>query len=177
VKDVQTPSLVGAIQQAVEWCGLERAPRLERPALLSDNGSGYISWAMRDYLGFHGMQHLRAKAHHPQTIGKVERWHRTMKDEVTLVVHTSPDQLWEAISRFVDHCNRERYHEALQNVTPDDAWFGRREAILDRRRRLAIRALVASREHYRRTVQEAETTGTGTREVLLNSPPDLSQQR
>lgn len=51
VKDVQTPSLVGAIQQAVEWCGLERAPRLERPALLTDNGSGYISRAMRDLPG------------------------------------------------------------------------------------------------------------------------------
>ncbi len=49
-----------AIQQAVERSGLERAPRLERPALLTDNGSGYISRAMRDYLGFHGLKHLRA---------------------------------------------------------------------------------------------------------------------
>jgi transposase InsO family protein len=177
VKDVQTPSLVGAIQQAVEWCGLGRAPKLERPTLLTDNGSGYISRAMQDYLSFHGMQHLRAKAHHPQTIGKVERWHRTMKDEVTLAVHTSPDQLREAISRFVDYYNRERYHEALRNVTPDDVWFGRREAILNRRKQLAIRALVARRDHYRRTMREAETIGTGTPEVLLSSPPDLSHRR
>jgi len=177
VKDVQTPSLVGAIQQAVERCGLERAPRLERPALLTDNGSGYISRAMRDYLGFHGLKHLRAKAHHPQTIGKVERWHRTMKDEVELVVYTSPDQLREAISRFVDYYNRERYHEALRNVTPDDVYSGRREAILNRRKRLAIRAMVARREHYRRTMRDTETTGTGTPQVLLNSPPDLSHQR
>jgi len=174
VKDIQTPSLVGAIQQAVEWCGLERAPRLERPALLTDNGSGYISRAMRDYLGWHGMRHLRAKAQHPQTIGKVERWHRTMKEEVTLVVHTSPDRLREAISRFVDYYNRERYHEALRNVTPDDVWYGRREAILRSRKQLQIRALVARREHYRRTMREAETTGTGTPEVSLNSTPDLS---
>ncbi len=100
-----------------------------------------------------------------------------MKDEVTLVVHTSPDQLREAISRFVDYYNRERYHEALRNVTPDDVYFGRREAILNRRKRLAIRALVARREHYRRALRDAQTTGTGTSEVLLNSTPDLSHER
>jgi len=66
---------------------------------------------------------------------------------------------------------------ALRNVTPGDVWYGRRQAILNRRKRLAIRATVARREHYRRTMREAETTGTGTPEVLLNSPPDLSQQR
>jgi putative transposase len=73
--------------------------------LLTDNGSGYISRVMRNYLGFQGVKHFCAKAHHPQTIGKVERWHRTMKDEVTLVVHTSPNQLREGISRFVTYYN------------------------------------------------------------------------
>ncbi len=94
-----------------------------------------------------------------------------MKDEVTLVVHTSPDQLREAISRFVDYYNWERYHEALRNGTPDDVHFGRRDDILARREVLQIRILVARREHYCRTMRNAETTGTGTPEVLLNSSP------
>jgi putative transposase len=64
---------------------------------------------MRDCLDFHRMQHLRAKAQHPQTIGKVERWHRTMKDEAALVVHTSPDQLREAIARLAEYYKRERF--------------------------------------------------------------------
>ena len=120
------------------------------------------------------MGHLRAKAQHPQTIGKVERWHRTMKGEVTLVVHTSRDQLREALSRFVDYYGRERYHEALRNVTPDDVYFGRRKAILRSRRQLQIRALVARGEHYRRTMRNTETTGAGTPEVSLNSTPGSS---
>ena len=154
----------------------EGAGQLRRAAFLTHNGSGCISRAMRDYLGFHGMKHLRAKAQHPQTIGKVERWHRTMKDEVTLVVHTSPDQLREAISRFVEYYNRERYHEALKNVTPDDVWFGRREAILRSRKQLQIRAMVARREHYRRRRGSASMPGEEHRRCSL-SQPLLSRKR
>jgi hypothetical protein len=53
--------------------------------------------------------------------------------------------------------DRDRYHEALRNVTPDDVCFGRRKAILNRRKRLAIRATVARREHYRRMVKSQLT--------------------
>jgi hypothetical protein len=77
----------------------------------------------------------------------------------------------------VEYYNRERYHEALRNVTPDDVWFARREAILNRRKRLAIRAMVARREHDRRAMRDTETTGTGTPEVPPNLAPDSSQQR
>jgi transposase InsO family protein len=138
VGNVQTPSLVGVIQQAVETTGVISVPPVEKPALLTDNGSGYISRAMEDYLHFHGLKHIRSRAHHPQTNGKIERWHRTAKGEVTLVVHTSPEQLREAIGRFVNYYNSQRYHEALGNVTPDDVYFGRREGILRRRKWLGL---------------------------------------
>jgi len=88
-----------------------------------------------------------------------------MKDEVTLVVQTSPDQLREAIGRFVDYYNQERYHEALKNVTPDDVYFGRREGILARRRKLKIRALVARRMHHRKVVERNQNQGAGTPKV------------
>ena len=143
------------------------APPVEKPALLTDNGSGYISRAMEDYLRYHALKHIRARAHHPQTNGKIERCHRTVKEYVTLIVHMSPDQLREAIRRFVTYYNAERYHEALKNVTPDDVYFGRREGILRRRKELQIRALIARREHYRRMRQlhqksAAETPGGAT---------------
>jgi transposase InsO family protein len=165
VQDVQTPSLAEAIQQAVESTGVVQDPGLRRPALLTDNGSGYISRAMGDFLRAHGLRHLRARSHHPQTMGKIERWHRTMKDDVTLVVPVSPDELRSSIAGFVEYYNGRRYHEALGNVTPDDVYHGRREEILARRKRLKIRTLVARRQHYRRMVTEEEDPGDGTPKV------------
>jgi len=177
VKTIRTPDLADVIQLPVEATGLDKAPRVQRPALLTDNGSGYISNLMGDFLRTLGLRHLRAKSHHPQTIGKLERYHRTMKQEVTLLVHLSPDQLREAIRRFVDYYSRERYHEALGNVTPDDVYFGRREAILARRKVLQIRTLIARRERYRKMVLRHGNARAGTPEVRLSSPPDLSRER
>ena len=177
VKDVQTTSLAEAIQQSIEATGVTEVPAMTRPALLTDNGSGYISRAMADYLRMHGLRHLRAAAHHPQTIGKIERMHRTLKGEVTLVVEVSPDRLRRAIARFVDYYNRERYHEALGNVTPDDVYFGRRETILERRKRLQVRTLMARREHYRRSTTREAHPEADTTQVQLNSAADSSHER
>ena len=170
VPDIQTPSLAAVIQAAVEATGLAQAPQVlgvelseeGRAALLTDNGSGYISKEMKRYLRTQALKHLRARAHHPQTNGKIERMHRTLKEDVTLVIWTAPGLLREAIARFVSYYNSERYHEALHNVTPDDVWFGRREEILARRKALQIRTLVTRRAHYRQLVKNrvAEESGT-----------------
>ena len=136
VPDIQTPSLAGVIQLAVEATGVIKAPRVDKLVLLTDNGSGYISNPMQEFLRAHELRHTRARSHHPQTTGKMERCHRTVKDVVTLVVHTSRDELRAAIAAFVDYYDRDRYHEALGNVTPDDVYFGRREATLARRKAL-----------------------------------------
>lgn len=173
VPDVQTPSLAGVIQAAVEATGLEQAPVVlglepdlkHRPALLTDNGSGYISKVMQQYLRTVGLRHLRTRPHHPQTNGKIERMHRTLKEDVTLVIYTGPEQLREAIARFVAYYNSQRYHKALKNVTPDDVWFGRRDQILARRKALQIRTLVARREHYRQRIRTQHTEESGTPRV------------
>jgi putative transposase len=177
VKDIQTPSLADVIQLAVEATGVGSAPKVEKPVLLTDNGSGYISKLMEEFLRGVELRHIRTRSHHPQTTGKMERCHRTIKDVVTLIVHLSPDELRAAIAAFVAYYNAERYHEALKNVTPDDVYFGRREAILARRRALQVRTFVARRERYRRMGNGNQNEGAGTREVCLNSPPALSQLR
>ena len=117
---------------------------------------------MEDYLRIISLKDLRGRAHHPQTTGRIERMHRRLKDQVTLVVETSPEELAAAIGRFVTYYNSQRYHEALRNVTPDDVHFGRRERILARRTALQIRTLIACREAYRRRGTACPDTGLGT---------------
>jgi putative transposase len=145
VEDLQTGSLTEAIQEAVEAKSVAAPRRMTKPALWTDNGSGYLSRTMADYLRMHGLRHLRAKAHHPQTLVKIERLRRTLKDDVELVVEVSPDRLRQAIADFVEYHNGRRYHEALGNVTPGVLYYGRREAILARRKRLQVRTRLARR--------------------------------
>jgi hypothetical protein len=70
---------------------------------------------------------------HPQTQGKIERYHLTMKNVVKLNNYYLPEQLVDAIGEFVAYYNHERYHESLKNVTPADMYYGRQELILKQR--------------------------------------------
>jgi len=171
VTDVKGATLADVIQLAVEATGVSEVPVESRPRLLTDNGSGYISRAMAEFLRAHAIGHIRTAPHHPQTTGKTERYHRTLKDEVTLVVHLTPEELREAITQFVDHYNRLRLHEALNNVTPDDVWFGRREEILARRRALKVKTLLA-RRYYNRGLTQPRTSGVETPEPVASSAPE-----
>jgi hypothetical protein len=73
---------------------------------------------------------------HPQTQGKVERWHQTLKNRILLENYFLPGDLEAHIGAFVEHYNHRRYHESLDNVTPADAYFGRAEAIIKQRERI-----------------------------------------
>ena len=77
------------------------------------------------------MKQVHGKPMHPQTQGKIERYHRTMKNVVKLNHFYHPEELIEALSEFVENYNNKRYHESLNNLTPADVYFGRSDKILE----------------------------------------------
>ena len=123
-------SLIEVVQDAVDATGMETVPVQDRTRLLSDNGSGYVSRAFREYVQVVGIRHILAPPFHPQTNGKLERYHRTLKDDVNQVPYEVVEDLEAAIRGFVGFYNDRRYHKALRDVTPADVLEGRREAIL-----------------------------------------------
>ena len=103
-----------------------------------------------------GIRHIRAAPYHPQTNGKLERYHQSIKNEVNQVPYEVPGDLEVAITGFVDYYNHRRYHKALSNVSPDDVLNGRREEILIKRREVKAQTL-ASRKRYNRMLGESQS--------------------
>ena len=121
------------LDEAIAYTGVTQVPVQHRPRLLSDNGPCYLSSELRDYLDTHRMTHPRGAPYHPMTQGKIERYHRSMKNVVKLAHYYSPWELERSIAQFVHHYNHERYHESLDNITPADMYFGRYQEVIDRR--------------------------------------------
>jgi transposase InsO family protein len=116
--------------------GVDRVRVAHKPRLLSDNGPCYLAKDLREYLKAHEIGHTRGRPYHPMTQGKIERYHRSMKNVVRLENYYSPGELERAIARFVAHYNYERLHEAIGNVTPDDMYHGRQREITSRRAKI-----------------------------------------
>jgi len=135
---------------ALESSGLDQARVRYRPRLLSDNGPSYVSAELRDWLEGQGMGHTRGAPYHPMTQGKIERWHRSMKNQVLLENYYLPGELKARIGAFVDYYNTKRYHESLSNLTPEDVYTGRGQTVVNRRRRIKQKTLSERRRLYYR---------------------------
>jgi len=148
-----TTDVEDTLNLALEKAGLTEVRVHHRPRLLSDNGPAYMSKELKKFLKRKDIEHIRGAPYHPMTQGKIERWHRSMKNVVKLQNYYSPSELEQSIADFVEYYNNQRYHEAIDNLTPADVYFGKSEevltkreqikqATLDRRRKLNLRAPV-----------------------------------
>lgn len=125
--------VTATLDLALEASGCDEAPPWLRPRLLSDNGPSYVAGELADWLQARRMDHVRGAPFHPQTQGKIERWHQTLKNRVLLENYYLPGDLEAQIAAFVERYNHCRRHESLDNLTPADVYFGRADDILRQR--------------------------------------------
>lgn len=121
------------VDLAILNTGMMAKTIIPRPRLLSDNGPCYISHELADYLRDLEMDHTRGAPYHPQTQGKIERYHRSLKNILLLDNYYCPSELEERIRQWVEYYNNHRYHEAIGNITPSDMYDGKQTEIQKRR--------------------------------------------
>jgi transposase InsO family protein len=138
------------LEMALQASGCDQANVIHRPRLLSDNGASYIAGELAEWLDDNGMDHVRGAPYHPQTQGKIERWHQTLKNRILLENYFLPGDLTASIEAFVTHYNHQRYHESLSNLTPADVYFGRGQTILLERERIKMKTLQTRRLQHRK---------------------------
>jgi putative transposase len=122
-----------------------------RPRIISDNGPQFIAKGFKEFIRICGMTHVRTSPYYPQSDGKIERWHKTLKGEcIRVKVPLSLEDARRLVAEFVAHYNEVRLHSAIGYVTPADKMAGRdREIFAERDRKLN-----AARER-RRAAREA----------------------
>ena len=127
----------------------------ERPRIISDNGPQFIAKDFKEFIRICGMTHVRTSPYYPQSNGKIERWHKTLKGEcIRVKTPLSLEDARRLVADFVAHYNEVRLHSAIGYVTPADKLAGRDRQIFAER----DRKLEAARER-RKAAREASRAG------------------
>ncbi len=147
---MRTSDVTDTLELALQASGCDQISVVHKPRLLSDNGASYVSGELAEWLDDKEMKHVRGAPYHPQTQGKIERWHQTLKNRILLENYFFPADLQTQIEAFVEHYNHQRYHESINNLTPADVYFGRGQAILNKRERIKQKTFRTRRLQYRK---------------------------
>lgn len=136
----------------------EKVPEA-RPRIISDNGPQFIARDFKEFIRISGMTHVRISPNYPQSNGKIERWHQSVKREcIRPGTPLSLDDARRIVGQYVAHYNNERLHSAIGYVTPKDKLHGRENQIFaDRDRKLE-----SARENRRLRRQATKATNPGT---------------
>ena len=130
---MRAEDVTDTLELALAASGCNQAHVQHKPRLHSDIGPSHIAAELAEWIEAQEMSHVRGAPFHPQTQGKIERWHQILKNRILLENYFLPGDLERQIEAFVEHSNRQRHHESLNNVTPADAHFGRASAIIKQR--------------------------------------------
>ncbi len=110
--------------------------------IISDNGPQFIANDFKEFIRLAGMTHVRTSPYYPQSNGKIERWHHSLKSEaVRMQALTSKEQAEQVIAEYIKYYNEERLHSALGYITPKDFLDGKKEMIHEDRDRKMKKAL------------------------------------
>lgn len=108
---------------------MEKFP-LAKPRIISDNGPQFIAKDFKEFIRISGLTHVKTSPHYPQSNGKLERWHRTIKSDcIRPKTPLSLDDAQRSITRFVDHYNNIRLHSAIGYITPNNKLQGKEKDI------------------------------------------------
>ena len=141
----------------------EKSPGVT-PRIISDNGPQFIAKDFKEFIRVAGMTHVRTSTYYPQSNGKIERWHKTLKGEcIRVKVPLSLEDARRIVAEYVEHYNTVRLNSAVGYVTPNDALLGKDVAIFAER----DRKLAEARELRKQARQ--------TRHEQLEQQPDASR--
>lgn len=111
------------------------------PRIISDNGPQFVAKDFKEFIRLCGMTHVRTSPYYPQSNGKIERWHRSLKEDcIRPGVPLSLEDARRLVGEFVDHYNTVRLHSAIGYVTPKDKREGREALIFAERDRKLVEA-------------------------------------
>jgi len=127
------PSMTEAQVEVVLQRAREKFPDA-RPRIISDNGPQFIAKDFKQFIRICGMTHVKTSPYYPQSNGKLERYHKTLKSEcIRPGTPLSLDDARRLVGNFVEHYNTVRLHSAIGYVTPADKLAGRDAAIWAKR--------------------------------------------
>jgi putative transposase len=138
-----------------------------KPRIISDNGPQFIAKDFKEFIRIAGMTHVKTSPYYPQSNGKIERWHKTIKGEcIRVKVPLSLDDARRMVTEYTTHYNNVRLHSAIGYVAPKDKLEGHDKEILDAR----DRKLAEARER-RKQVRQAQHEQPPTPPVAASRPP------